>query len=184
MSDDDCPGANLCHGCMKWCDNCGDVAHICDARLRGEPCDQHPIPHPRDVLEARRRFWEHELFEGKEKVRTATNGLELLHDDEVARRHYVKQLIELEALELSEAAETAERRQLREGMDAAYAEERRAACWGYGTVYVEPLVKCVTCGETIALAKPADDLPAGTYIHATGDVSRDCDLNGDHEPEP
>jgi len=32
-----CPGAGKCHGCMGWCDECGDVAGVCDA----EPCWQH-----------------------------------------------------------------------------------------------------------------------------------------------
>jgi hypothetical protein len=38
-SDDslDCPGEGRCHGCMSWCDRCGDVDTVCDAA----PCDQH-----------------------------------------------------------------------------------------------------------------------------------------------
>ena len=32
-----CPGKYKCHGCMQWCDVCGDVDQICD-----DPhCDTH-----------------------------------------------------------------------------------------------------------------------------------------------
>ena len=34
---DGCPGIGRCHGCMSWCDYCGDVAGICD----GDVCWQH-----------------------------------------------------------------------------------------------------------------------------------------------
>jgi len=33
-----CPGRNRCHGCMKWCDECGDVEFTCDF----PDCDVHP----------------------------------------------------------------------------------------------------------------------------------------------
>lgn len=26
----DCPGPGKCHGCLSWCDNCGDVDMVCD----------------------------------------------------------------------------------------------------------------------------------------------------------
>lgn len=32
-----CPGEGKCHGCMKWCDACGDVDDVCDAAV----CWQH-----------------------------------------------------------------------------------------------------------------------------------------------
>lgn len=51
-----CPGYGACHGCLKWCDICGDVGQMCDANER-EPgsasCAQHkkrppykPDPNP------------------------------------------------------------------------------------------------------------------------------------------
>lgn len=33
----DCPGRGRCHGCMGWCDRCGDVDEVCDAAV----CDAH-----------------------------------------------------------------------------------------------------------------------------------------------
>lgn len=37
MSDYPCPGRGKCHGCMCWCDACGDVDGVCDADV----CWQH-----------------------------------------------------------------------------------------------------------------------------------------------
>jgi hypothetical protein len=33
----DCAGMGRCHGCMVWCDSCGDVGAMCDAIF----CDRH-----------------------------------------------------------------------------------------------------------------------------------------------
>jgi hypothetical protein len=38
-NDPDCPGAGKCHGCMCWCDVCGDVDTTCDS-VQGE-CSRH-----------------------------------------------------------------------------------------------------------------------------------------------
>jgi hypothetical protein len=35
--DDDCPGTGKCHGCMCWCDRCGEVCGVCDSPT----CEQH-----------------------------------------------------------------------------------------------------------------------------------------------
>lgn len=35
--DDPCPGQGKCHGCLSWCDECGDVDTVCNA----ERCDRH-----------------------------------------------------------------------------------------------------------------------------------------------
>lgn len=36
----ECPGEGACHGPMKWCEVCGDVARVCD-----DPhCEQHARP--------------------------------------------------------------------------------------------------------------------------------------------
>ncbi len=51
---DECPGAGRCHGCLGWCDNCGDVARVCDAR----ECDSH------QPCECGRRCTSHESAEG------------------------------------------------------------------------------------------------------------------------
>ena len=34
----ECPGEGRCHGCMAWCDVCGNVRRVCDVRLN---CDEH-----------------------------------------------------------------------------------------------------------------------------------------------
>ncbi|HEY8095023.1 MAG TPA: hypothetical protein VIE65_02880 [Methylobacter sp.] len=33
----ECPGENKCHGCMSWCELCGDVSYVCDDTR----CDTH-----------------------------------------------------------------------------------------------------------------------------------------------
>ena len=35
--DPNCTGEGRCHGCLCWCDNCGEVSEVCDDRL----CDTH-----------------------------------------------------------------------------------------------------------------------------------------------
>lgn len=35
--DEDCPGAGQCHGCMSWCNRCGDVDRVCE----GPRCTVH-----------------------------------------------------------------------------------------------------------------------------------------------
>jgi hypothetical protein len=37
---DPCPGEGKCHGCLCWCDWCGDVKDVCDAKWPG-CCDTH-----------------------------------------------------------------------------------------------------------------------------------------------
>jgi len=46
---DPCPGAGRCHGCLKWCNTCGDVSDVCD--FAG--CDAHPRPSPDELAAAR-----------------------------------------------------------------------------------------------------------------------------------
>jgi hypothetical protein len=35
-----CPGEGVCHGCLKWCDYCGDVGDVCDC-VWPFYCDTH-----------------------------------------------------------------------------------------------------------------------------------------------
>jgi len=37
VADDECPGEGKCHGCLGWCDRCGDVGEVCNY----PDCDQH-----------------------------------------------------------------------------------------------------------------------------------------------
>lgn len=36
-ADEECPGAGKCHGCMAWCNECGDVSATCDSPT----CQRH-----------------------------------------------------------------------------------------------------------------------------------------------
>ena len=91
-ADDECPGAGLCHGCLKWCANCGDVDHVCDARLRGERCDAHPVPPDWPGLRKDRREAELKLRRGQAMVHEAQRDLEEVGEAERARRAYDEQM--------------------------------------------------------------------------------------------
>ncbi len=43
MNDQECAGKGRCHGCMCWCDHCGDVRAVCGADPEAElkQCDTH-----------------------------------------------------------------------------------------------------------------------------------------------
>lgn len=44
MQEERCPGKGLCHGCLKWCEWCGDVDQDCECRGK---CEQHmPCEYP------------------------------------------------------------------------------------------------------------------------------------------
>lgn len=36
--DPNCTGEGNCHGCLCWCDNCGEVSEVCDDKRL---CDTH-----------------------------------------------------------------------------------------------------------------------------------------------
>ncbi len=92
--DDECTGAGKCHGCLKWCDNCGDVTHVCDMRIEGKRCDEHPMPPGWPELERMRRVAERRLYEAKCAAREASEEIERIADLENARRAYTKQVAE------------------------------------------------------------------------------------------
>lgn len=94
--DDECTGEGKCHGCLKWCSKCGDVAHACDARLRGERCDEHPVPPSVATLMAARRSAERMICEGRRMEREGEAALQEVLDGERARRAYGRQLADLE----------------------------------------------------------------------------------------
>lgn len=93
---DECPGVDKCHGCLKWCSMCGDVAHVCDMRLRGERCDEHPVPPTWQVLAIARREALRHIEEGDRMVREGGSMLSRVVDDEKARRELDKQEAEFE----------------------------------------------------------------------------------------
>ena len=93
---DDCPGVDKCHGCLRWCSTCGDVAHVCDMRLRGERCDAHPVPPTWQVLRERRKKAERKRFDGQELIREAEAELSDIVDNEKARRAFAEQEAEIE----------------------------------------------------------------------------------------
>jgi predicted metal-binding transcription factor (methanogenesis marker protein 9) len=95
-SEPECTGQGKCHGCLKWCSTCGDVGHICDTRLRGELCSEHPVPLPANVIRVERRVAERMIAEGRRMVREGEEVLAKVVDWENARRAYVAQMAEEE----------------------------------------------------------------------------------------
>jgi hypothetical protein len=94
--DDECTGAGNCHGCVRWCSRCGDVAHVCDMRLRGERCDEHPVPPSVAELRLARRDAERRIYEGERLTRDARAAIEEVAEGERARREYSAQVEEQE----------------------------------------------------------------------------------------
>lgn len=79
---------------MKFCNECGDVKHVCDARLRHESCAEHPMPSDRGVTRAARRAAERMIFEGKRLVADGTSSLEAVVEAEQLAAEYGHQLVE------------------------------------------------------------------------------------------
>ena len=96
VSDEECPGAGLCHGCLKWCDTCGDVDDVCDARLRGDRCDEHPVPPPWHVIRAAVAAAEKRMRDATRELHVGENELEEAREQERHRRAYDAQLFEQE----------------------------------------------------------------------------------------
>ena len=93
---EECPGPRGCHGCMKWCSRCGDVTHVCDTRLRGERCDEHPVPPAASVLRQTRASAERMIVEGKRLQREGAAALSEVEDGEKARDAFARQVNEEE----------------------------------------------------------------------------------------
>lgn len=93
---DACPGPGKCHGPLVWCDNCGNVRHICDTRLRDERCDAHAAPPTPGEIAARRKAAEAKLAEGRRLIREAEADLADAYEDACARRTYGEQMGALE----------------------------------------------------------------------------------------
>lgn len=94
---DVCPGQGRCHGCVKWCNDCGDVGHVCDVRLEMERCDAHPMPPEQSAISARRKAAEHKLYEAQVMEREAQAELVEVHELQTARNAYIEQLVKYEA---------------------------------------------------------------------------------------
>jgi hypothetical protein len=49
---EECPGQGACHGCVVWCDRCGDVGDVCSASRcdvhRCQECNEIRRPQDRD----------------------------------------------------------------------------------------------------------------------------------------
>ena len=91
-----CPGKGKCHGCVKWCDSCGDVGHVCDVRLDGERCNAHPIPPTQAELSQRRKAAENRLLDAQRADREARTELVEIHELQQSRNAYVEQMVEQE----------------------------------------------------------------------------------------
>lgn len=90
----ECPGAGKCHGCLKWCDECGDVAHVCDTRLRGDRCDEHPVPPDSLILRTTRRGAEKMIRDARQMLADGARDIEEVTEGEIARREYDRQMTE------------------------------------------------------------------------------------------
>lgn len=91
-SGNDCPGQGKCHGCVKWCDACGDVEHVCDTRIAMERCDAHPIPPEQGTISARRKAAEQKLYEAQVMEREARTELAKVYELQTARNEYAEQV--------------------------------------------------------------------------------------------
>jgi hypothetical protein len=95
MSDEiECPGAGKCHGCLKWCNECGDVKHVCDARLRHDRCDSHPVPPESETLRFARAVAENMIRSGKQMIADGARDLDDVIEGESARHEYDRQVAE------------------------------------------------------------------------------------------
>ncbi len=92
MTEEECAGAGKCHGPLKWCSSCGDVAHVCDMRLRDETCTDHPIPPTSHELRRSRAAAEQEIVRGERMVRDGKAELAKVEESERARRIFNVQL--------------------------------------------------------------------------------------------
>ena len=92
MIDSDCQGPGKCHGPQKWCATCGDVDQTCDARLRGEICDAHPVPPTGAIIRAAILASERKLAEGRRLIAEATAELTEAYEEGAARSAYDRQL--------------------------------------------------------------------------------------------
>jgi hypothetical protein len=100
---EECPGQHKCHGCLKWCSYCGDVAWVCDY----PQCDEHIRL---DEWDSRRNniieqlavladiCWRQELEFVREIDKSARNGLRSLivnHSQDILDLE--KELLEISA---------------------------------------------------------------------------------------
>jgi len=99
----ECPGVGKCHGCLKWCNTCGDVAHVCDVRLRDERCDAHPVPESPERLRLLRREAEQMIRAGKQMLADGERQLAEVIEEERASREYLRQMAEVEEREMKGA---------------------------------------------------------------------------------
>lgn len=96
----ECPGAGKCHGCLKWCDHCGDVTHVCDARLADKRCDEHPMPEMAERLRVLRREAEWMITSGEQRAREGREQLAQVIEDEAAHAAYWQRMAAIEAAEM------------------------------------------------------------------------------------
>lgn len=94
---DPCPGRGKCHGCLDWCDECGTVRHVCDARLDGKRCDEHPVPEPWAVIRAAKNAAAAKMKAASQMANEATKELQDARDKENARIAYDTQIEQMTA---------------------------------------------------------------------------------------
>lgn len=92
MSESECAGTGKCHGCMDWCQDCGTVRHVCDARLRGERCDVHPVPAPANVIRSALDAARAKTLKARQDLADAAQEYDEANAAMVARLAYDRQL--------------------------------------------------------------------------------------------
>lgn len=89
--EDECPGTGKCHGCLQWCLQCGNVGHVCDARLDGKRCDAHPVPPSYSSLSRDVEIKRREMATAERVLRETKEELEQLEETLRARVEYDRQ---------------------------------------------------------------------------------------------
>jgi hypothetical protein len=64
------------------------VKHVCDIRLRGDRCDEHPVPPTWHKLRERRKNLERKQSEARNALTELDSALIVLRDEERARRAF------------------------------------------------------------------------------------------------
>ena len=90
----ECPGTGKCHGCLVWCETCGDVGDVCDGRLAGVRCDEHEVPPTREDLARRGKAAADRVYAARQELREASEEADEVKELIRQRRVYDRQLYE------------------------------------------------------------------------------------------
>jgi len=99
VSDDECPGEGKCHGCMSWCDDCGEVEEVCDVRATYQRCNCHPMPPEWNEIKALEKAAEALAFDLRAKLREVNAEIEQIAKLRRARNAFADQRAKLDKAE-------------------------------------------------------------------------------------